>query len=663
MRNGTMIALYSQKQRPLEVATPLGTDILLLKGFTGREGVSQLFDFRLELLAENPKAVVFDKFLGQPVTVRLALGGGHQRFFHGIVSRFSEGRQDQRFTHYRAQVVPQFWLLTRRVRSRIFQHQTVPQILKEVLEGLSVSFHIQGTFHARDFVAQYRESDFAFASRLMEEEGICYFFRHAADGHQLVLTNAAQGHPDVPAPNTVVHDDATGGNRDEFRVTEWEKVQELRSGKVTLWDHSFELPGKHLEAQRPINASVQVGKVPHKLQTGGNGNLEIYDYPGGYAGRFDGVGKDGGERPAELQKIFEDNQRTARIRMEQEAYPGLVIQGASTCRHFTSGHRFTLKRHANADGAYILTTVEHFAELGSGFGPGEVPELEYRNRFQCVPANVPICPPRLTPRPRVEGTQTAIVVGHKDEEIFVDKYGRVKVKFHWDRDPKANADSSCWVRVAQPWAGKQYGAFFWPRVGHEVVVAFLEGDPDQPIIVGSVYNAGHMPPSDLPRTRMVNGLRTNSTPGGGGYNCLIFDDTKGKEAIVLHGQHDMATTIEHDDTQTIVNDRTITVKGKHTETIIKDTKIVIAEGKFEHAVAKGTASYQVKDDVTETFEGKQTTVVSKDVHLESKTKIELICGKSSLVLNQDGTILIVGEMITSQATGTHEIIGGLVKIN
>jgi type VI secretion system secreted protein VgrG len=658
-----MIALYSQQHRPIEVVTPLGTDVLLLKGFTGREGVSQLFDFRLELLAENPKAVVFDKLLGQPVTVRLALGGDHQRFFHGIVSRFSEGRQDQRFTHYRAQVVPQFWLLTRRVRSRIFQHQTVPQILKDVLEGLSVSFHIQGTFHARDFVVQYRESDFAFASRLMEEEGICYFFRHAADGHQLVLTNAAQGHPDVPPPNTVVYDDATGGNRDEFRVIEWEKVQELRSGKVTLWDHSFELPGKHLEAQRPIGASVQVGKVPHKLQTGGNVGLEIYDYPGGYAGRFDGVGKDGSERPAELQKIFEDNQRTARIRMEQEAYPGLVIQGASTCRHFTSGHRFALKRHANADGAYILTTVEHFAELGSGFGPSEVPELEYRNRFQCVSANLPIRPPRLTPRPHVEGTQTAIVVGHKDEEIFVDRYGRVKVKFHWDRDPKANADSSCWVRVAQPWAGKRYGAFFWPRVGHEVVVAFLEGDPDQPIIVGSVYNASHMPPSDLPRTRMVNGLRTNSTPGGGGYNCLTFDDTKGKEAIVLHGQHDMATTIEHDDTQTICNDRTITVKGKHTETIIKDTKIVIAEGKFEHDVAKGTATYQVKDDVTETFEGKQTTVVSKDVHLESKTRIELICGKSSLVLNQDGTILIVGEMITSQATGTHEIIGGLVKIN
>jgi type VI secretion system secreted protein VgrG len=245
----------------------------------------------------------------------------------------------------------------------------------------------------------------------------------------------------------------------------------------------------------------------------------------------------------------------------------------------------------------------------------------------------------------------------------VDKYGRVKVRFHWDRDPRKDGQNSCWVRVAQSWAGKRYGAFFWPRVGHEVVVAFLEGDPSQPIVVGSVYNADQMPPAVLPGTRLVSGVRTVTSPGGGGFNCLTFDDTKGKEKIVLHGQHDLEATIEHDDTQTVHNNRKITVDGTHTETVKKDTTITIAEGKYEHHVAAGTALYQVKDDLTENFESKQTTTVSKDLHIESKTKIELICGKSSLVLHQDGTILLVGQMITSQAEGTHEIIGGLVKIN
>jgi type VI secretion system secreted protein VgrG len=658
-----MTAIPSQNQRPLEVLTPLGPDVLLLKGFTGREGLSQLFEFHLDLVAENRRPIPFEDLLGQPVAVRLALGGGKQRYFHGIVGRFSQGRQGQRFTAYRAQVVPQFWLLGKRVGCRVFQHRSVPEILGEILRGLTVSFRLHGKFEPRDYCVQYRESDFAFASRLMEEEGIFYFFTHSDKGHEMVVANTPQSHPEVPGLPTVLYEEVEGGTRDEFRVNGWEKVQELRAGKTTLRDHCFELPGQHLQGQRPIAAAVQVGRVAHKLQLPGNQHLEIYDYPGDYAGRFDGIDKGGGEQPQELRKIFEDNERTARIRMDQEALPGLVIHGAGNCRQFVSGHRFALQRHFNADGPYVLTTVEHAAEFGQQFDSGQPADLDYRNRFTCVPLGLPFRPPRATPRPRVEGTQTAVVVGPPNEEIFVDKYGRVKVRFHWDRDPRKDGQNSCWVRVAQSWAGKRYGAFFWPRVGNEVVVAFLEGDPNQPIIVGSVYNAGEMPPPALPGTRMVSGVRTVTYPGGGGFNCLTFDDTKGKEKIVLHGQHDLEATVEHDDTQTVHNDRKITVDGTHTETIKKDTKITIAEGKYEHHVATGTALYQVKDDLTENYEGKQTTTVTKDVHIESKTKIELICGQSSIVLNQDGTILIVGQMITSQATGTHEIIGGLVKIN
>src|SRR5262249_19379933 len=272
--------------------------------------------------------------------------------------------------------------------------------------------------------------------------------------------------------------------------------------------------------------------------------LEIYASPGGFAQRFDGIDRGGAPHPAELQKIFEDNKRTVAIRMQQEALHSLKIQGTSNCRHFVSGHKFTLTRHFNADGPYVLTNLEHTDSLSANYRSGEGVELVYKNRFTCIPLVLPFRPPLVTKKPVVEGAQTAVVVGPPGEEIFCDKYGRVKVQFHWDRQGKNDADSSCWVRVATIWAGKSWGIVNVPRVGHEVVVAFEEGDPDRPIIIGSVYNNDHMPPGEFPKDKMISGLKSNSTPGGGGYNGLVFNDTKGKEKITLHGQYDMATTIE-----------------------------------------------------------------------------------------------------------------------
>src|SRR6185503_6471819 len=245
----------------------------------------------------------------------------------GIINSFSQGDQGNRFTSYRADVVPQLWLLTKRHQSRIFQHMTVPDILKKVLSGLDLAFDIQGQFQPRDYCVQYRESDFDFASRLMEEEGIYYFFKHTADAHTLLLGNTPGSHPDMPEGSKIIYEAVEDGTRDEERIDSWEKVQELRSGKYTLWDHCFELPPKHLEAEKTILETVQVGKSTHKLKVGGNDKLEIYDYPGEYAQRFDGVEKGGGEKSGDLQKIFEDNTRTVGIRMQQEALPSLLIRG------------------------------------------------------------------------------------------------------------------------------------------------------------------------------------------------------------------------------------------------------------------------------------------------------------------------------------------------
>jgi type VI secretion system secreted protein VgrG len=304
--------------------------------------------------------------------------------------------------------------------------------------------------------------------------------------------------------------------------------------------------------------------VTHAIKLPGSDHREIYDYPGGYSGRFDGIDAGGGERPAELRKLFEDNQRAAAIRMQQEAMAGLQIRGAGNCRQFVSGHKFTLTRHFNADGAYVVTEIEHRVGLGGDYRSGDGVLLNYENRFTCIPLALPFRPARTTPRPRVEGAQTAVVVGPAGEEIFCDKYGRVKVQFPWDRQGKRDADSSCWVRVSTPWAGKGWGGVHVPRIGQEVVVDFLEGDPDRPIIVGSVFNAEQMPPFPLPDGKQVSGFKTNSYPTSGGSNEITFDDTRGKEKITVHAQYDKNVSVDNNLTTTVKVDNTQTVHGKKT---------------------------------------------------------------------------------------------------
>jgi type VI secretion system secreted protein VgrG len=653
---------YTQANRAMELTTPLGPDVLLLAGLTGREGISQLFQLQLDLLAENGREVAFDKLLGQPVAVRLALGGGKHRYFHGIVSRFSQGMRDETFTSFRAEVVPRLWLLTRRVQSRIFQHLSVPEILKKVLNGLDVSYEILGTHHPRDYCVQYCESDFAFASRLMEEEGIFYFFKHTAKGHQLVVANTPNSHPDLPEQSKIVFEEKQGGTRARCRITEWEKVQELRSGKVTLWDHCFELPHKHLEAGRTIVDSVPVGKVNHKFKVGGNEQLEIYDYPGGYAQRFDGINRGGGERPADLQKIYEDNQRTAVIRVQQEALAGLIIQGAGYCRQFVSGHKFTLARHFDADGQYLITGVEHKAQLGGGFRSGDGAPVVYQNRFTCLPVALPFRPPQVTSKPRVLGTQTAVVVGPAGEEIFTDKYGRVKVQFHWDRQGKNDADSSCWVRVSQVWAGKRWGASFFPRVGQEVVVAFQEGDPDQPLVIGSVYNAEQLPPylgsgpdANHRHDPKVSGIKSCTTAGGQGFNELRFDDSRGKEQVFLHAQRNLDVRVGADQMNTVAGSYHLRVggdkdgqpQGDHHQVVCKD-KHVFVQGeevrctqKDKHETVGGNRIEECRKNHSEKV-AEEYHLRAKKVLIEADEEICLVVGGNFYRIDMTNGMTVVG---------------------
>jgi type VI secretion system secreted protein VgrG len=538
--------MYTQANRPIKVITPLGQDVLLLQAFQTHEGLSELFSFRLEMLAMHRSPVAFDRLIGQNVTVELDLPDRGHRHFNGVVKQFTQSGRDETFTHYQAEVVPQFWLCTRKAQSRIFQNLTVPDILKQVLDGLTVAYRIIGNYHPRDYCVQYRESDFAFASRLMEEEGIYYWFEHTADNHRMVLSDSPLTHPDLAPPKELIFQETLGGLVDEGRVTQWDKTQELRSGRCTLRDHCFELPGHDLDAQQRTLPAVKVGQVDHKLKVGGNDRLELYDYPGGYARRFDGVSPGGADQPDKLQPIFGDNHRTVKIRMEQETRPSLEIAGRSDYAHLLPGHRFKLTGHWDADGPYLLTGVEHTVRYTGDYRSGPDTAFEYANRFTAIPDALPYRPPQVTPKPVIPGMQTAVVVGPAGEALHCDKYGRVKVQFFWDRQGKKNEKSSCWIRVGQMNAGKGFGSLDLPRIGHEVIVAFLEGDPDQPIIVGVVYNADNMPPYKLPDKRTYSGVIHRSHQGvSKNASEIRFQNQLGSELLLVHAETDALQQTEN----------------------------------------------------------------------------------------------------------------------
>jgi type VI secretion system secreted protein VgrG len=602
------MATYTQANQPIEIVTPLGKDALLITGFQGEEGISRLFHFHVDMIAEAKKDVAFDQILGQKVSLRLNVGS-KPRYFSGICIRFSQGEADTDFCAYQMEMAPAFWLFSKVARTRTFQQQAIPDILKAVLTGLDVTYQLSSTY-PRNYCVQYRETDFNFACRLMEEEGIFYFFTHTSDGHKMVVADSNSSHPDMPLNNKLLFEKNIEANWAEDRILTWQKQQELLTGNFTLWDHCFEMTGKNLQAKATINDPAQVGKVKHSLKAGNAANREVYDYPGEYAVRFDGVDPGGGDRTGDYQKILKDNERTVGIRQQQEATRGLNIHGTSTCRNLVSGHKFTLQKHANGEGDYVLTSIHHQVTAAIDYRSAKS-DFQYINSFTAIPYAVPYRPQRLTPKPFVQGTQTATVVGPSGQEIFTDKYGRVKVQFNWDREGNKDAKSSCWVRVSQIWAGNRWGASFWPRIGQEVVVAFIEGNPDAPIIVGSVYNNEQMPPylgdgpdSKHPKDNKVSGVKSNSTPDGSGYNEWRFDDSKGKEQVFIHAERNLDVRVKNDAIERVIGNSNAIVGyekdgkkgGDQKEKVYQDKHLHILrnqeeqiEGNLHLTVGKGDA--------------------------------------------------------------------------
>jgi type VI secretion system secreted protein VgrG len=606
--------MYTQENRLLALSSPLGEDVLLLRALSGREGVSQLFTFELDLLSETA-SIAFDKLVGQPVTICITLTEGEPRYINGLVSRFALTGGDERFTHYRAEVVPWLWLLTRTADCRIFQNMNIPDIVVKIFQDLGFSDFknmLTGNFEAREYCVQYRETDFNFVSRLMEEEGIFYFFEHTRDTHTLVLANSPTVHQPCPGQPVARFDYNPGALLDEDIITVWRVAQELRPGRYALTDYNFETPNTSLS----VNASSTV----HVM---GNDRLEVYDYPGEYAKKAQG-------------------ERLVKLRMEEEETPHLVASGDSVCRGFMPGYRFTLRGHDRQDmnKAYVLTQVQHTASVGDSYSGHRTEGGEhYTNQFTCIPADVPYRPARLTPKPVVQGPQTAMVVGKVGEEIWTDKYGRVKVQFHWDREGKGDENSSCWIRVSQQWAGKRWGAMFLPRIGQEVIVDFLEGDPDQPIIVGRVYNAESMPPYALPEAQTTSTLKSLSSKGGGGYNEIRFEDKKGEEQIFIHAERNQDIRVKNDVLETVDRDTHLIV-GRDRLELVKGDQHRHVQGD-DNGKVDGTVSLQAGMDMQEKVGMKYALDAGMEVHLKAGMNIVIEAGLS-ITLKAGAGFIVVG---------------------
>jgi type VI secretion system secreted protein VgrG len=603
-----------QAARQVEIITPLGDDVLLFHSMTATEELGRLFQFELNLLSIEPN-LKFEDLLGQNVTIRLDLPDDKKRYFNGFVSRFSQAGTFDDFNAYSATVHPWLWFLTRTADCRIFQEKKVPDIIKEVFRDLGFTDFeetLSGSYRTWEYCVQYRETDFNFVSRLMEQEGIYYYFKHEIDKHTLVLADSVSSHEAFPGYEKLPYfppDENLRRERDH--IYDWNISQQVQPGIYALEEFDFKKPKANLE----VKSSIQREHARAKM--------EIFDYPGEYVQTGDG-------------------EAYARARIEELQAEYEQVQGQGNARGLSVGSLFELTDYLREDQnrEYLIVSATHEVESDAySSGSGSEAQEAYSCSFTALHSKQPYRAPRTTPKPMVQGPQTAIVVGKAGEEIWADKYGRVKIQFHWDRYGKLDENSSCWVRVSHPTAGKNWGSVQIPRIGQEVIVDFLEGDPDLPIITGRVYNADQMPPFELPGSGMVSGMKSNTTPGGGGYNEMSMNDTKGKEQVTVHAQYDMSTTVEHDQTLTVHNNRTSTIDVDDTETVTGNQTISV----------DGNQQTSVKGNQTLSVDGNQQITVKGN-------REETVDGTENITINSSRTEHVTGsEEVTIDGATKHAI--------
>ncbi|WP_139667901.1 type VI secretion system Vgr family protein [Pseudomonas sp. F16(2018)] len=613
--------LFKQFTRLAQINSPLGPDKLILAEMGGSEELGRLFDYELQLTSDDP-AIDLNQLLGKPMSLSVQQSLGTSRHFHGIVARCSQSVDQGQFASYRVTLRPWLWLLTRTSDCRIFQHLSAPQIIKQVFRDLGFSDFedlLSRNYREREYCVQYRETSFDFVSRLMEEEGIYYFFRHEQERHVLVLADAYGAHQKAPGYETVPYYPPDGQHRERDHINDWHLAQEVQPGSLELNDYDFQRPSARIDVRSAMPRPHQAGDYP------------LYDYPGAY-------------------EQTQDGEHYARTRLEslQSLHERVELRG--NARGLGSGHLFSLSNFSRQDQnrEYLIVAARYYVHqerLESGGGSGAA---QFESNLSCIDAQQSYRPVSSSLRPIVKGPQTAVVVGPAGEEIWTDQYGRVKVHFHWDRHDQSNENSSCWIRVSQATAGKNWGSIQVPRIGQEVIVSFLEGDPDRPIITGRVYNAEQTVPYDLPGGATQSGMKSRSSKGGSpaNFNEIRMEDKKGAEQLYMHAERNMDTVVEQSETLSVGINRTQTVGMLETITIGQDRIRAVR-----------------RDDMLLVGASK-TDSVSTSYLIEVGENLRLVCGKSVIELNASGQINISCEQFSFHANADAEInTGGTLDLN
>lgn len=637
------MATITQKHRPVAVTTPLGEDVLVFGRMMARERLGRLFQFDLELFGENCEIKLTD-VLGQAMVVRLELPDERgARYFHGYVTDFHyRGTNRLHYGVYHATLRPRLWFLTRTANCRIFQNETVPAIIKKICAKHGVQIadkpSLSGSYPPWEYCVQYRETDFNFVSRLMEQEGIYYYFKHEKDKHVLVLADDYGDHEKFKGYERVLYPLDVHDRHKRDHLYELNLQVSHQPGAYALRDFDFKAPGKELLAKL-------ANPKDHALA-----QFEIYDYPGEYT-------------------EYGHGETYTRIRLEELLAQHERVEAKGNAAGLAVGYLFELTGCPRQDlnREYLIESATHQVEsdayetVAGSSGAGEL----YQGDYVLLDAKQPYRAPRTTPKPVVQGPQTAMVVGPGGEEIYTDQYGRVKVQFHWDREGKKDENSSCWIRVSQVWAGKGWGAIDIPRIGQEVIVDFLEGDPDQPIITGRVYNGENMPPYALPDNQTQSGIKSHSSKDGGSenFNEIRFEDKKDEEEVYLHAEKDMNVVVENSATLKVgfkkkdPGSQTIDIYQDRTTTIEKgNDKLQLKMGNRDVILDMGNHTLAIKmgNQTTKLDLGKSTT--------EALQSIELKVGQSSIKVDQTG-VTIKGMMVKIEGTVQAELKSLMTTVN
>lgn len=640
---------FTQDSRLISIETPLGKDVLLLTSFNGVESISSPFLFKLTVLSLDLE-IEPRELIGKQVTVKIK--NGCTRIFNGFIHDFTFGEiKSSSFREYHLTMVPWFKFLSHTENRRIFQNKNTKEIVSQVFSDLGFSdfdFRADGG-KPREYCVQYAESDLEFVSRLLAEEGYAYYFAHEESKHTLIIVDKVNAYDECKETNLSY----SKGSTLDPEIRSWEHRYEFKKGGWTLNDFNFKEPNKNHIVETKSNSEFA-----------NNSKFKHYEYPGLYDSELG-------------TKLVE-------VRMDAEEVSKDTIIGSSNCSTFYAGGLFKLDKHdaKSEQGSYTLLSVSHHAS-DSSYYAGEGGESSYINQFYCIPSKVHFRPVREYHRPAMKGPQSAIVTGPAGEEIYIDEFGRIKVQFIWDREGKNDENSSCFLRVMQAWAGNGWGTSFIPRIGHEVIVTFLDGDPDRPIVTGAVYNGVNKPPYE---SKTQSGIKTRSTKGASAanYNELRFEDKKGSEQVYIHAEKNLDTMVENDETLTVDNDRTKiinndenstiendrnkTVNNDQTETIKNNKTIDVGNDHTEAIQANMTIS--VDKDLKESVRGKYQENVTKEYGLKAKTitmnaddEIIIKTGSAKIVMKSNGDITLSGKTINIKGSGDVVIKGSKVITN